>query len=129
MTTKEWVLDRIAQARKTTLRRQQDKKADIGRYLRDSQFYNASSGAAVVLAYEIIADELQALAEVIDCDWPSNPPKPEIHPCISCGSGRWATVPKGPGEQVLCRDCGMRGPIKPTEAEAIAAWNSLGGAK
>ena len=28
---------------------------------------------------------------------------------------------------IFCMECGMQGPLKPTEAEAIAAWNEVAG--
>ena len=48
-------------------------------------------------------------------------------PCPFCKSDQTEIdVSYGDDGWVLCTNCGATGPVKPTEAEAIAAWNAPG---
>jgi len=58
-----------------------------------------------------------------------NKPKQKLNPCFFCFSDNLEVYRKGFGTgrrfQVLCRDCGARGPAKDTESEAINEWNGM----
>lgn len=54
--------------------------------------------------------------------------KQESKPCIAgtclhCGSENSTIISKLTGHRVECNQCRSMGPERPTEAEAIAAWN------
>jgi len=48
-----------------------------------------------------------------------------IEPCINCMS-KALRILKEKAFQVVCRDCGMRGPNGDTRQTAICLWDSLG---
>ena len=58
----------------------------------------------------------------------SNNTESVVEPCPTpwCGYAEGSSIWQGPDDlfQVICDECQVEGPSRPTEAEAIAAWNT-----